>query len=642
MAYTGQTVPISLGQLGLHTDDPQAVIPPNAAIKANNVSLYKSVLLKSPGSSQYSATAISSNIVGVFDWWPTPTAQRLIAITSDGKIWKDSGDGSWTSGVNIPVIDTQLITFSALPDAGTFTLTWGGHTTGDIAYTALAAAVQTAVRALTGAGSFTVSGNFQLGFTINLFGTSGSQTAFTATSSLTKSSSGVTIAIAKIVAGNTGSLGTFTTDVHMVAGGAEVAGNARRLFIFTGGVTQVLMLTGDGSALTGIAQPAADWTNNFPTYGGIIQGHLYAFGNANSRHRLYVSTLSDHTDFSTSATDGSGASTFPVFSGEGDGLVSGIVYLNSSLVLAKKPFGTYIFNWNGGDVTDPTNFSITRFSDSFAVGGPHSMCIVESDLWGGSNVGSIFSLQATNAYGSFQKGDVLMSTLTRDYIRQQIDQSGTAHQHAVYYPDKQLAMFTHKAVGGSNQNLILVVDMARSAPRVTFETKDVPTCLALRKDVNGILRPMYGSTDGIVYLMDQGARNVNNTAYTGEFQTPFIDFSYLDQSLADKVKLFDFLQLTYSSTGSWNIFVDVYVDGFFSETLSYAQQTIGGVLDSFVLDQSQLGGSTIAKPIRKKMSSAGKSVSFRIYNSGLNQSFQVERFVIGFRLSAEQNRSSKG
>ena len=66
--------------------------------------------------------------------------------------------------------ETQLISFSTVPTSGGFTLTYGAETTAVISYDDLAADVQTALRALTGLESVTVTGNFSSGFVVAFIG----------------------------------------------------------------------------------------------------------------------------------------------------------------------------------------------------------------------------------------------------------------------------------------------------------------------------------------------------------------------------------------------------------------------------------------------------------------------------------------
>lgn len=534
MAYVGTHAPIPLGQLGLVTDEPQSQLPPNAASKANNVSLTGGKLIKSPGSAKYSATALEAAVVAVHDWWPSTTSQRLVAATANGKLWKDTGDGTWSTAAPIY---------------------------------------------------------------------------------------------------NPGST-TFDNSCHFVAGGAEAAGNNRKLFFFSG-TKQVQVLSGDGSSTANISDPAADWTN-YPTFGIIYQGRLMAFGNSNQRHTVYVSTLADHEDFATTSggpTAGN-AGFYPVFTGEGDGIVSAYVY-KGLLLLFKKPFGVYVFDWRDTSA-DPL---ISRFSDSFGIGAPHAACIAESDLLGLANTNSIFSLEASDKLGSLENGDVFKNMRVRNYMRENLSASGAQYSHAVYYPGKEQALFTARSNSGSEQDRIIVIDMSREAPRVTIETKDQPTCLALRRDSNYVPTPIYGNNDGYVMLMDDATRAVGGQPYTGEFQTPAIDFSYLDQGLAVRSKLFDFLSVSYTSSGTWNFYIDVYCDSEFVETLTFGQVT-GNVLGSFELDVDTLGEYT-SRTVRKPLHCMGKTISFRIYNTLVNEYFNVEKLVVGFRVSGDQLYGSR-
>jgi uncharacterized phage protein gp47/JayE len=97
----------------------------------------------------------------------------------------------------------QLIEFSAVPDAGTFTITYRGQTTSAIAYNANAAAVQSALNALSNLSGVVVTGNFTSGFTVEFDGDDGlqPQTLLSATSSLTLAMVAVDIDVTETVVG---------------------------------------------------------------------------------------------------------------------------------------------------------------------------------------------------------------------------------------------------------------------------------------------------------------------------------------------------------------------------------------------------------------------------------------------------------
>jgi hypothetical protein len=647
--YEGYEVPIALGSLGLQTDAAQSQLPPNAAILANNVAFWTGVVSKSNGSSRYNSSSLGAHIIAGVDYWPTASQQRMVTSTADGKLWKDTGDGTFSSGVPILVNETQLIQWSAVPDAGTFVFTWNGHNaTSACNWNDTLSSMQNKLRTVTGLGAATLyavlgSGaamggydGFLYGMTVVMPGTSSSQPLISITSNtLTKTAVAVSYITTKLQSGAT-NLGTLDPGTHFITGGNEVPNNTRRLFIYTNGVSQLAMMTGDSAAVSAINRPSPDWSTTYPTFGLIYQGRHVAV----LQHTIYISKLADHTDFTTSATDGTGASQFPIFPGEGDGIIGATVY-KGALLLFKKPYGMYMFQWNGGDLATVGNVSLSKISDNFALSSPHAVQQIINDLVGGSSSGSLFSQNATNAFGALEAGDVLVRAQVRNYFRQNFDYAGNPPMHSAYYAEKFLAMFTGRDVGSNPQNRILMYDAGGASPRISVETKDQPTCMWTRKDTNTVPRPYYGANDGYVYAMDQGTWNVNGAAYTGEFQTPYIDMSFADPKLADKAKLFDFISVTYQPIGNWSFFIDVFIDGKFVQTVEFAMKQSAAALDSFVLDKDSLGGARTALVLRQPLKSCtGKAISFRIYNSQLNQSFTIERLTVSFRASGEQNRSS--
>jgi hypothetical protein len=79
----------------------------------------------------------------------------------------------------------QLLTFSAIPDAGTFTITFGSDTTAAIPFSADDEAVETALRAIEGLEDILVTGDFEDGFRVTFVGVDAPVAMATASSSLT-------------------------------------------------------------------------------------------------------------------------------------------------------------------------------------------------------------------------------------------------------------------------------------------------------------------------------------------------------------------------------------------------------------------------------------------------------------------------
>ncbi len=525
MGYVGSSIAIPFGQMGLQADGSASSLPPNALIKANNVSYQAGRIEKSGGSTKHNSTALpSTNIVGVFDYWPTSTAQRLIAVTSDGKIWRDTGDGTFSSN--------------------------------------------TAIRNL---------------------------------------------AV------------TVTTDCHMATGGQEASGNNKKLFIYTGSA-QIHRITGDGSATAAIGTPNTDWSGgNYPTFGGVYANRHFVLGSAANRHIVYFSLTSDHEDFNTTPL------TFPIFPGEGDGIIAGIVH-RGLLFLFKKPFGVYILD---GRDPDTSLWTISKYSDSFGIASPHSVVQALTDMIAANAFGSFTSLEASDKFGDFESGDILSNNGIEDFIRNTFNIAGLPYSQGIYYPEKKWVMFNAQSSSTDVRDRLLVMDLGRENIRFSIESKDEPNCLGLRKDSNSIQRPMYGDQDGYVWLMDRDSYNRDGNPYTGEFQTAYTDFSFADQSLSGKNKIFEFLEVNYVPTGNNNFSCDVYIDGEFRQTISFAQ-VYGAALDAFELDVDSLAGDPIGRRNRKNLKSCyGNKISFRFYNNIASEGMKIERIIVSFRVGDE-------
>lgn len=96
----------------------------------------------------------------------------------------------------LPQQSQQLISFSGVPTAGAFTLSYGGSSSSSMPYTDAAADVQTALRTITTLSSVTVSGSFTLGFAVQFVGVTGVASLLALVSNnLTASAAAVTVAV---------------------------------------------------------------------------------------------------------------------------------------------------------------------------------------------------------------------------------------------------------------------------------------------------------------------------------------------------------------------------------------------------------------------------------------------------------------
>lgn len=417
-------------------------------------------------------------------------------------------------------------------------------------------------------------------------------------------------------------LGTLTPRSQFVEGGQETASRAKKLFFFSG-VAQLKVLEGDEATFETVSAPAADWTgSNYPTCGVLHRNRLWSF----MKQRAYASDTADHENNTSNNL------TQAIYPGEG-GSVTGAYVFKGRLFAFKE--GGFVYYLDDGDA-DSDNWVWRKLSSNFGLASPNGIVEVMNDMIAVNEAGSPISYSAVESLGDIESADILRILQIEDYFRKNTSLNGIEVMHALYYEAKKQAFFTWRSSYRTTNNTLLHIDFNKqSGPRVAFWPKDQADCLALRKDANKVQKPMYGSADGYVYLMDREDRLVGGSGYTSEFMLGHTDFRFLDERIAQKNKLFDFLDVEFKPQGMWNLEIDVYIDGTFSETINYPMDVRDDGLDDFTLDTDILGREE-TQTIRKPLHGSGRRLSFLCRQSGANQNFAVASLTVGFRVSGEQ------
>jgi hypothetical protein len=414
--------------------------------------------------------------------------------------------------------------------------------------------------------------------------------------------------------------------IHMVEGGIEDPSRSRKLFIFTPrNMPQVI--TADATVRTTISKPAVDWTNskNYPFMGLIHRGRLWAF----SPDRYYASNIADHEDFQDTTI-----LTGAIYPGEGERLYSAWVY-KGKLFVAKYPSGVYILI---DDDTDSTNWYFTKLNDNFGSASPHAAIEVLDDMLVANPVGSITSSIAVQAFGDIQSADLLSKLKVEKHLKNELSSDGAADRWAIYDEFRKVAYFAYRGKSSLNNNRMVVIDVSRqqSGPKITLSTKDQPNCFAMVKDIQGVKVPFYGADDGYIYEMNRADRNVNGSGYRSRFQTIHTNLG------RDREKLFHFLEVNFEATGRWNLTVEVYIDGVYSETINFlmSKGSTLGPTGTFKLGPTgacRLGPES-PKGFIKALHGRGKTISFRCYNSTAGQNFKIQSMKVYFKTTGENQK----
>lgn len=523
---------IPLGNSGLRTDDPQSSLPVGTLIKAINLNTQSGLIEKDYGSRRWNKNAqLPSAVRGGYDWNPNEAVQRLIAISSAGRVYRFID----------PTSNSEVTAASGAPS-------------------------------------------------------------------------------------------TLHVDdfVNFVEGGNEIAGNNKKLFIFTGR-DQVQVISGDATTRSNISSPPGDWSgNNFPIDGLIFRARLWVF--LRSGHTVYASLATNHENFTSSPLP------FEVFPGEGE-RISQLFVFKGKLYVAKFPQGLYVLNDTD---TSSANWYFQKINSAFGAPSSKSSLAVFDDVVFANEYGSLSSIVATDTAGDIKTGDYFAQLRVQNFVREEILNHPTSKQ-AIYYSDKKIAMFTYRSKTGTSNNRICYLDFQNQAlVKVFWTNKDQPSCLFHFKDIQNIRRPFYGSEDGYIYQMDVQDRWVGvdsgspQTAYTGEFWLPAMDLSGGDPTVSELDKNFEHVAIEYEATGAHNLSMDCYVDGRFIKTLQF-ELSSGSELDTFTLDEDTLDSEESL--IRKlPLGANGRRIAFRCYNSGVGENFKIISIRIYFKLAGHTNK----
>lgn len=97
MSFRGPKAEIPLGVDGLTGTESVSRTRPGHLLQANNIDFSAGTMRKEGGAEKYNSSAISGapDVLGGWDWHPSASVQRMVVLCSDGKLYKDSGDGSF-------------------------------------------------------------------------------------------------------------------------------------------------------------------------------------------------------------------------------------------------------------------------------------------------------------------------------------------------------------------------------------------------------------------------------------------------------------------------------------------------------------------------------------------------------------------
>jgi len=414
-------------------------------------------------------------------------------------------------------------------------------------------------------------------------------------------------------------LGPLTPNCTFASGGNEISNAPKKLFIYTAGVSIPKVLTDDADAVTNLRLPATDWgATNWPKCGVIHRNRNWAFAG----QIAYASNSGDHEDFQSSFL------AEPVYPGEGGEILGAFIFKGRMFVFKEAGFVYYLDD----SAVDDGDWNFKRISSTSGLCAPNAIAEVLNNMYFGNNTGTVTDFAASDKLGGTEEGDLVQNLLFESHLRGNASKVGVTQQHLCYYAEKKTLFATYRSAYYTYNDMLIVFDFSRiDQVRIAYWIKGSPQCLGMYKDVNNIKRPMYGDKNGFLMLMDQEDRTEGGSSYSGEFQTPHLDFSYLGEGMSTAEKHFDHLAVHYLPESSGNLFCDYYIDGKYRDTIQFTMvQNKGPLLGNLRLGTDRLASAS-PETCTRSIAGTGRTFSAKFYQQGSNQSFQIPAITVFFR-----------
>lgn len=406
-----------------------------------------------------------------------------------------------------------------------------------------------------------------------------------------------------------------------VEGGAEVLANNKKLFFFNS-ADPVQVLAADGVVTADLTTPPADWATIKPASGAIHERRLWGFAG----HTAYYSIPTNHEDFTAA-----GSGSIAVYPGVGDEILGGISF-KGLLIIFKYPVGIYAIDTSD---TDITKWRVIKINQGIGIASPTGFVQIDDDVLFIDPQGSINLISGITEFGSVKTASISSLVALQVFVKDNLNRAQLKLAQAIYYTDKKEVHIAVPASTTTVNNRRLIVDFNEKVPRFLFSDRDVCPSIWLRKDTDTVQRPVIGDATGFVWRLDQDSKNKAGVGYSAEFQSGYSDLSHVDPTLATKRKNAQFLEVVVEPTGNWDLLVDMYWDGDYTETVSIFMGPSGVTLGTFLLGTDSLGASTI-KSRRVPVHGGGRRVSIAGRNSGMSEDFSVGTFYLEFNVSDEK------
>lgn len=404
--------------------------------------------------------------------------------------------------------------------------------------------------------------------------------------------------------------------------------------IFTGNnIPQVW--NGVAATTSNLTLIPADWTgSSYPKkaikHGRGVSERLWAIGCANNIFTVYASA--QNTGDGTTEPDFSDANvkTFFIETGDGFGLIDAVEFGDRLVLFGKKQS----FIMDDSSVT-VANWGYTQAQWEGGAGSNRLVLRLSNDIVCMTEDGDIYAVASAESYGDYKLASLTRQSFIDAWIQEYVKLSAMADFHMVFDPVLRTIKIFIVRNGMSYVDTALVYFIDRGPEEGWIIHDNQSYASGYKASSSAVIRASAGGNyqvytggwaDGYVWKLEQENKNDNGNAFYAGFKTARLNF---DNSRI--TKRYDRGWLITRPEGDYNLYINWWLDGVAQTQQSIALVGTGGLLDSFILDTSLLGGDELIDKVFD-LGNIGKRIQFEIFNSTINQNFYVSQILIDHRM----------
>ena len=401
---------------------------------------------------------------------------------------------------------------------------------------------------------------------------------------------------------------------------------------FTDGVNKPQTWDGIATSTSDITSVPTDWTgSNYPQqlikHGRGVSERLWAVGFLDTPHNVYASANGDANDFSDD-----NVILTRIETGDGFGIVGAVEFNDNLFCLGKRK--TYVID--DSDI-DTANWGYDAASWEGGVANWRLLIKTPSDLVAMQEDGEIYSVRAAQEYGDYKLASLTRPSMMHSWIKDNISLGSIDLFHGIYDPVLRAIRIFVVRNGKSVVDTCLVYFIDRG-PRDGWTIHDnrsysygySAASAALVRTSPGVYEIYTGDNSaGNVWVLERETKSdvYQGTAYEyrAGFKTPIIDCG--DSRTR---KNFKRLWIAMEPTGNFDLEVDWWVDGVKQSATTVDMSGTGGLLGSFTLGTSLLGGDEVYSR-EAILGTNGRNIQFEIYNATKGEDFFINRLLLDYK-----------